>query len=75
MAVNSGIKRVGKILQRAINKQGFKLYVDGIIGPITVSTIKNCHIGTLLRDYLLQRVFYYKTLTDKNRILRKFFRG
>jgi len=74
-AVNSGIRRAGEILQKAINKQGFKLYVDGIVGPITVSTIKECHIGTLLRDYLLQRLLYYKAVSDRNRTLRKFFRG
>ncbi|WP_185954300.1 glycoside hydrolase family 108 protein [Balnearium lithotrophicum] len=74
-AVNTGIRTAGKILQRAINKQGFKLYVDGIVGPITVSTLKECHIGTLLRDYLLQRELYYKEITDKKKVLRKFFRG
>ncbi len=74
-AVNIGIKRAGQILQRAINRQGFKLYVDGIIGPLTIRALSQCHVGTLLRDYLLQRQLYYKQITDKNPPLRKFFRG
>jgi len=74
-AVNTGIRTAGRILQRAVNKQGFRLYIDGIVGPITVSTIRKCHIGTLLRDYLLQRVEYYTKIADKNKDLRKFFRG
>lgn len=36
-AVNCGVQASGAILQRAINDSGFKVEVDGIIGPKTVS--------------------------------------
>jgi lysozyme family protein len=74
-AVNVGIRQAGKILQCAINKQGFSLIEDGIVGPITISTAAKCHVGTLLRDYLLQRQLFYKQLTDRKAPLRKFYRG
>jgi lysozyme family protein len=74
-AVNIGIRQAGKILQHAINKQGFNLYIDGILGPITMSTIRKCHIGILLRDYLLHRQLYYKHLTYQKPMLHRFYRG
>ncbi len=74
-AVNAGIRRAGQILQRAVNRQGYNLVIDGIVGPVTISTVSKCHTGLLLRDYLLQRQLYYKRITDKRPHLRKFFRG
>jgi len=74
-AVNVGIKHAGEILQQAINRQGFRIAVDGIVGPVTISTAAKCRTGLLLRDYLLQRLLYYKGITDRRVALRRFFRG
>ena len=73
-AVNAGLRNAAKILQRAINRHGFNIKVDGIIGQITLSHLKACNQKTLIRDYALERIAHYTRIT-KNKNLRKFLRG
>ncbi|WP_457642654.1 glycoside hydrolase family 108 protein [Persephonella sp.] len=58
-AVNTGVKTANKILQKALNRQGFDLQVDGIIGPKTLNAIKNANLSKLLADYTIERNRYY----------------
>ena len=58
-AVNTGVNTANKILQKALNKQGFNLTVDGIIGNKTLSAVKNADIDRLIADYTIERNKYY----------------
>jgi len=69
MAVNAGVKRANQILQRALNKQGFNLVVDGIIGPKTLSAVKKANLSKLLADYTIERNRYYAR-TGQTRYLK-----
>lgn len=68
-AVNTGVKTAGKILQRALNRQGFNLIVDGIVGNKTLDAVKKADIDKLLADYTIERNKYY-LLTGNNRYLK-----
>jgi lysozyme family protein len=72
--VNIGIKTAVKILQKAINKYGFAIKEDGIIGEITLQHIKACNVECLIRDFCLERIRYYVEISKKKN-LRKFLRG
>jgi len=67
-AVNTGIKTANKILQKALNRQGFNLVVDGIIGPKTLSAVKNANLSKLLADYTIERNRYYLKLGNQRYI-------
>lgn len=68
-AVNTGIKTASIILQKALNKQGFNLKVDGIIGEKTLSAVKKADLNRLLADYTIERAKYYAQIGD-TRFLR-----
>ncbi len=69
-AVNAGVRIAGKLLQRALNRQGFNLTVDGIVGPKTLDAIKKADLDRLLADYTIERSKYY--LRTKN---KRYLRG
>ena len=68
-AVNTGVKNAGKLLQRALNKQGFNLIVDGIVGNKTLDAVKKADLNRLLADYTIERNKYY-LLTGNTRYLK-----
>jgi len=68
-AVNAGVKNANKILQRALNRQGFNLVIDGIIGEKTLKALKNAVLQQLLSDYTIERTRYY-IRTGNKRYLR-----
>lgn len=84
-AVNCGHRRAVRFLQRslnALNKTG-KLWddlrVDGLMGPRTITTLRECYDHNL-SDYLLLtmealRVAFYVELTERSPSLEKFFLG
>jgi len=60
--VNCGILRASKMLQKAINNLGYKIKIDGIIGPITLSKIELISPNILSLEYIKERVKYYSHL-------------
>jgi len=58
-AVNQGVPRASKILQKTV---GVK--VDGIIGPKTISATKTMRSQLALRDYMARRAIHYSSLSN-----------
>ena len=82
--VNIGVKRAGKLLQRAVNSFGGppNLVVDGVIGPKTLKHIRRDfgdHYQITNEELFMQiwasRISYYRKISDKNKKLRKFLRN
>jgi lysozyme family protein len=73
--VNMGRSRAGKLLQRALNKCGENLIVDGIVGQKTLNAVDKIDTYNLLRAFLLERIIEYSRLCRNNNKLRRFFYG
>lgn len=62
--VNSGPKDGERFLQRALNKQGAGLDVDGEIGPLTIAASwKVANIEAAIKDFSAQYEAYYRSLS------------
>ena len=68
--VNHGTSRAGMLLQRALNRLGNSLAVDGIVGPKTLTAM----VGELgLRETLLwERLRFYRTIVAQRTQSLKF---
>ena len=76
MCVNMGASQAHKITQRACNKMGKDLVVDGIIGSQTRQTINSLENGeALLEGLRLEQVAFYNRLVEKKPVLNKFLKG
>ena len=53
-AVNQGVSRSARILQRSL-----ELVQDGVIGPITISAARNASVAILLREIAARRALAY----------------
>lgn len=73
--VNMGKRRAGRILQRALNRCGAAVAMDGIVGPKTRTALMFFDPMDVLRAVLLIRVFVYADLCRKNPDLHRFFYG
>lgn len=56
-AVNAGVVRAIKFLQRSANVEA-----DGVIGPKTLKAVNDMNHTALIRDFCAQREFHYKSL-------------
>lgn len=74
-AVNHGPKNAGIFLQRAANRQGLKLDVDGSIGPLTIWAISGRDSQWLIADILRERDIFYKKIIARDPSQSKFERG
>lgn len=63
-AVNQGVTGSAKLLQRALNELGFKLEVDGKLGPMTLAAAKKAQTTELTAVFLRQRIIAYRQ--DRN---------
>jgi len=76
MNVNAGANSV-RILQRLVRRLGFRIGVDGQIGPQTISAVRQAtqnapdHIGDA---YGIERRNYYYALGDRRKRSRKYAR-
>ena len=91
MAVNHGPNTAVKLFQQSLNsilKSGPSLVVDGIIGPKTLTAVKdvvsmdhnmwlqpNALVRYLCIDVLMNRVELYTSIIASNRTQEKFFKG
>lgn len=76
MYVNAGSNAV-KILQRLLNSYGWRLTVDGVVGPFTAKAANSVFAGhgqALVDAYGIARRNYYLRLGDGRPTLRKFAR-
>jgi len=71
--VNSGGKTAGKNLQRALNFP--EANVDGLIGPITIATVKSADIKQLTYRWLDERKKFYERIVAKKPDQQRFFNG
>jgi len=69
-AVNSGVSRAVKTLQRVVFATE-----DGVIGPATLSAVKHHVPDELVYAYCQERRRFYEGLADKRPKDRKFLRG
>ena len=60
--VNSGPGNARKILQRALNRFGANLYVDGIVGGKTKAMISKVETEPLIKALLLERDIFYRKI-------------
>jgi len=73
-AVNHGVGNAGKFLQRALNRYGANLNVDGIIGPQTIRKIPAGN-GMLACDILRERDIFYRKIVAQDRSQEIFLKG
>jgi lysozyme family protein len=69
-AVNAGVGRAAKFLQRAVGAVD-----DGVIGPGTLALVAKTTPGKLLENFAKQKEAFYNTLADKNPTQQKFLKG
>ena len=69
-AVNAGVGRAAKFLQRSVGAVD-----DGAIGPGTLALVAKITPGKLLEKFAEQKEAFYNTLADKNPTQQKFLKG
>jgi len=77
MYVNAGSQAV-RILQKLLNEMDFPLYIDGVIGPLTIATSHRAAKAApnhLADAYSIARRGFYYRLADQRAGLRKFARS
>jgi lysozyme family protein len=69
-AVNAGVGRAAKFLQRAVGAVD-----DGVVGSGTLALVAKTTPGKLLQNFAEQKEAFYNTLADKNPTQQKFLKG
>jgi lysozyme family protein len=69
-AVNAGVGRAAKFLQRAVGALD-----DGAIGPGTLALVAKTTPGKLLENFAKQKEAFYNSLAEKNPTQKKFLKG
>lgn len=64
MAVNHGVSRASKLVQKAANADGAKLMLDGEIGPITLAAVKAIAPVEFLVLLSMERLAFYQAADD-----------
>jgi lysozyme family protein len=59
-AVNTGPRQAIKDVQRTLNKLGYRLAVDGVIGLLTMEALYDVDPVKFLNQYAAQRMWFYK---------------
>lgn len=62
LAVHAGLRPAVRVLQRAINRSGYKLDVDGVLGPKTANAANSVDLSQLLPDFRLSALEFYLQL-------------
>lgn len=69
-AVNHGIGQAAKFLQRAVHAKD-----DGVIGPMTLTAIRESDEPTAIGRYLTQRAAFYRMLVERRPQSKEFLYG
>lgn len=75
LAVNMGSRQAHKLLQRAVNENGYDLDDDGVIGSKTLYAVDNVDPEDLLYSLIKQAETFYRTLVEKNPKFSSFING
>ena len=75
VSVNAGSSRAHILLQRALNKIGAKLTVDGLIGNATLTEIAKYTDQAIVNAYCEVQLEFYKGLVLKDASQAKFLAG
>lgn len=77
MCVNMGKKRAVMILQRALNRHGADLTIDGGIGPKTIAAANQKYKGKYLETERVRayRVMFYARLVNTKESMEKYWYG
>jgi len=81
------LRRAGRLLQRSVNNiiksnidfpfRKATLIVDGKVGKNTLAAVNDlsCPVRQLFLQMWIDRIAYYRKISDKNKKLRKFLRN
>jgi lysozyme family protein len=75
MSVNVGGTAGTRILQRALNQLGWRVTIDGKIGPQTIGAANKANPDALLAAMRRLQAAHYESLIRRNPKLAKFRRG
>ena len=78
MSVNMGVTRANRLLQMAVNDEGFTLTIDGILGPKTIGTLNDSwslEQDAILKSFKLRCIEFYNSLAQQNPTKLKFLCG
>lgn len=75
MTVNMGAKQTGKIVQRALNKCGNNLVVDGAVGKNTFNAINCTDPELLMSEIRIEHANFYLKLIEQRPELAKYKKG
>ncbi|WP_456436902.1 glycoside hydrolase family 108 protein [Desulfurobacterium sp.] len=60
-AVNLGVRQTVKLAQKVLG-----LKPDGIIGPHTLSVLRNANVKNFIKDFTIARIAFYTALANRN---------
>lgn len=69
-----GILLIG-IVQKTLNKMGYSLKVDGIMGPNTLNAINSADSKELFNNFKDARIQFCENLVARRPDQKKFFKG
>ena len=75
LSINMGAKQAHILLQRACRACGFELLEDGIIGPVTLTTINNIQGFKLLPAFRSEAAGFYRILIAQKPVFKKYQTG
>jgi lysozyme family protein len=74
-AVNCGPGRAHKMAQKAANRLGAGLGVDGNLGPLSIAAINACDPAQFLQAMAAEMLLYYQGIVAKNPSLGVFLKN
>lgn len=74
-AWGSGIANAARILQRAINRSGGSVRVDGAVGPITITEANSLPADKLLANYRNERESFLRSIVQNDPSQGVFLQG
>jgi lysozyme family protein len=75
MAVNMGSGSATKILQQACTACGWRVPIDGKMGPQTLNAINGITAGTLMDQIKAMAAAHYEAIADHNPELKIYLKG
>ena len=75
LSVNLGIRAATIVLQRALRAGGINVSEDGLIGPVTLSSVSVLEPPVLLAAIKAEAAGYYRTLAAQKPALQRYLNG
>lgn len=74
-AVNHGIGGAASLVQKTLDEMGYKLDIDGKIGPKTLAALHDANPDKFVSTFLSVRERYYRRIVQNNPSQNRFLRG